>query len=221
MRNALQMLGLALTVTALVLSAAPSVAPAKTQPTCKRPKSKTVAENRVARVFTRPLGRGAGLELVGCWKNHGRAFSLTPDDELCATRRSFDLVRLRGRFAAFYAETRREAGCNDEGAISPSVHVFNLRTAQDSDIWIPARPAGDRLLLNARGAVAWPSWLPNNQVDVIYDAEDRDHEYGARVLRIADTGAIHPESLRLTSDGRLDWINDGMPRSRQLAPIAF
>lgn len=67
-------------------------------------------------------------------------------------------------------------------------------------IWIPARPAGDRLLLNARGAVAWPSWLPNNQVDVIYDAEDRDHEYGARVLRVADTGAIHPESLRLTSD---------------------
>lgn len=216
MRRELKTLVLALTLTAFAVAVVPAVAPAKTQPTCKRPGSKTVAENRVARVFTRPARRGNRLDLLGCWKSSGRAFSLTYPLDSCEGPISFDLVRLRGRFAAFYSEARSRAQCfTPERPIQRSVHIINLRNADSAGIFAPARPAGGRLLLDARGAVVWPDWLPNNQIQVLMEDHEREG-FSIATPYIVDSGPIHPESLRLTLGGRLDWINGATPRSMQL-----
>jgi hypothetical protein len=212
---------------ALIAIVPPPAASAKTRPTCERPGSKTVAENAVARLFTRPLPQG-GRDLLGCWKKRGRAGSLTALHEHCSLSGDLELVRLRGRFAAFYINrTDRylglSAGCRPSNKlVEHFVHVVDLRRSRNYIYEIDGRPAGGRLLLDARGGIAWPSWLPHNQVavrvidsDGIRSPNARPEELWGRVL---DLGAIHPESLKL-SRGELNWVNDGIGRSARLAGL--
>jgi hypothetical protein len=206
-----------LALLALMAVAAPTAAPAKgtPKPTCARKHSTTLAANAVARVFTRPGGDGYndGTDLLGCSKATGRVRSLffAFDDDYVSSA-DFGLVRLSGEFAAFYAQSYDiscKASC-DPGyePYHRSVNVVDLRTGAQAGARIAERPAGNRLLLDARGAIAWPRWLPANQVEI--RALDASGEH------VIDSGAIHPESLVLTRGGRLSWINEATPRTTLL-----
>jgi hypothetical protein len=212
------MFALALTLLALA-TAAPAAAPAKARkPTCSRTHSTTIAANTVARVFTRPASDGYadGTDLLGCWKKTGRVRGLyfAFDDEY-VTSAQFGLVRLRGAFAAFYAESYDiscKAAC--EPGYEPyhrSLNVVDLRRGGHAGVTVAERPAGNRLLLDARGAIAWPRWLPANQVEIrVLDAS------GERAI---DSGAIRPESISLSPGGRLSWVKDATPRATLLEHV--
>jgi hypothetical protein len=207
----------ALALTALAAAAATAAAPAKpaAKPTCQRAHSTTVAGNRLVRVFTRPGrdGSNEGTDLLGCWKTTGRVrpLAFAFDDGFVASAQ-FGLVRVRGRFAAFYSETY-DVGCKAEcpPGYEPThrhLTVVDVRLGSVRRVRIAEPPAGPRLLLDEHGAIAWPRWLPANQVEVrVLDAA------GERAL---DSGAIRPESLALTPRGRLSWDNAGTLRGARL-----
>lgn len=96
-------------------------------------------------------------------------------------------------------------------------------------LWrIPSRPAIGRLLLDARGAVAWPSWLLGNQIEIRVIDAIGSHTPGAGMFgRVIDSGAIRPESVRLTSEGELSWDKDdatgrsAVSKMTYLAPFRF
>ena len=215
---------LALALAALTTIALAPTASAKTKSSCERPGSRTVAENAVARLFTRPSRSPLGYrDLFGCWKKRGRARSLEIPHHPCWLRSDFDLLRLRGRFAALYIDRLdrgpgRPADCGSSRKIVEHfVHVVDLRQLLVRVYEIDGRPAGGRLLLDTRGAIAWPSWLPHNQVAVrVIDSEGtRNPDAGPEELwgRVLDSGAIHPESLEL-APGKLSWFNEDHSTSR-------
>ena len=208
------------TVTLVVLAAsvAPAVAaPAKRKPTCKRSLSRTVAENTQIRVFTRPDDNGGytpGTGLFGCSKRSGRVrpLALAFDDEYISSA-SFGLVRIRGRFVAFYTEhfdISCKAACPpDYESTRRFVNLVDVRRGTGFDVEVAARPAGNRLLVDAGGAIAWAQALPAaGLVEVrVSDAA------GERAL---DSGAIAPASVALTAGGLLSWTNAGAARAAQL-----
>jgi len=207
----------AIVLLALTTVAGPASAPATgtPKPTCSAKHSTTIAANAGARVFTRPSSDDytEGTDLLGCWKRTGRVRSLfyAFDDDYVSSA-DFGLVALRGGFAAFYAESY-DVSC--KAACDPgyepyhrSVNVVDLRTGANAGAKIDERPAGNRLLLDARGAIVWPRWLPANQVEI--RALDASGEHAI------DSGAIRPESLSLTPGGRLSWANDDTPRTALL-----
>lgn len=226
----LRMLMTAIALTAAAMTTMTAVAPtsasiatnagarakAKAKAACRRAKSRTVAANGLVRVFTRPGddGYNEGTDLLACWRKTGRARSLFfaySDDYV--TSEWFELVRLRGRFVAFYSESF-DIGCKADcppgyEATHRSVNVVDARFGTGWRTRLAERPAGNRLLLDARGAIAWPQWLPGNQIEV------RVRDGGGQ--RVVDSGAIHPESLALTPGGRLTWVNDATGHSMQLA----
>lgn len=213
--HTLRTFALAFALLALSASTAPGAVAAKAKPTCKRAHATAVAGNRDAVVFTRPTGDDytQGTSLYGCSRRTGRVHELAYafDDDYVSSA-AFGLVRLRGLFVAFYAESYDiscKAAC-DPGydPYRRSLHVIDLRTGAGAGARIAERPAGGRLLLDAHGAIAWPRWLPGNQVEVrVLDAA------GERAI---DSGAIRPESLTLSRNGRLTWVNDTTPRAAQL-----
>lgn len=89
------------------------------------------------------------------------------------------------------------------------MHVVDLRNESNNLCRIPSRPAIGRLLLEARGAVAWPSWLRGNQIEIRAVDAIGSHTPGAGLLgRVIDSGAIRPETVRLTPNGVLSWEKD-------------
>lgn len=214
----LRVAAVTLTSATAIFIAAPSavrtIAHAGTPSKCDRSGSRTIARNAEVRLFS---VRNDGFEgetfLVGCWRRSGRRHTLATalKPEVVNSYRAFDLVRLRGRFVAFRFVDVDDCryGCPDGDRSSQRVYSFDVRSGRCFHAPISERPAGNRLLLDARGAIAWPQWLEHNQIEVrVLDAS------GGRSL---DSGAIHPESLSLTRLGRLSWVNDTTPRNQQLA----
>jgi len=210
-------MALALTTFAGVVAApAPAAVKTKPKPTCKRSHSTTVAENRDARVFTRPGNDGGhteGTNLLACFRKTGRVRLLDYafDDDYVSSN-AFALVRLRGQFAAFFSESTDiscKASCPPgyEATIR-GLHLVDVRYGRGFSVKVAERPAGNRLLLDARGAMAWPRRLPANQVEVRVADAAGEHA--------VDSGAIRPESLTLTAGGRLWWVKDGTPHSALL-----
>lgn len=213
----LRTLAAALALVALTAAAAKPTTKATVKPTCKRSNSTTVAQNRLVRIFTRPDtedGYNEGSDLVGCWKKTGRVRLLAHefDDEYVSSS-EFGLVRIRGRFVAFYTESfdiSCKAACPpDHESTRRHLSVVDIRFGTGYSVKIAEPPVFNRLLLSQHGAIAWPRWLPGNQVEIrVVDAAG-DHA--------VDSGAIRPESLTMTPGGRLGWVKDGTPQSTILA----
>ncbi len=216
---------LSLVFMASAAAAVLSAASAKAKPRCPAA-SNIVAENRVARVFTRPFGYGdkRDVDLVGCWKGHGRTVSVMGPGEGCTSRGTFKFARLRGRFVAAYIEARTRSHCVGGGTLRSFVNVADLRSRAKASYEIPGRPAADRLLLNTKGMVVWPSWLSQNQVEVLvpygvelpWDAPNGPGGLFTNIVRAIGNGAIHPESVRLSSTGLVSWVNEGAPGAFQI-----
>jgi len=202
----------ALATAAVVPGSAQSLVASK-QSACKRPKSTTIAQNGEARVFSvRNESYEGETFLVGCRRKTGRQRTLASavKAEVFDSFRRFDLVRLRGRFVAFRLENVDDCryGCPEGTGSTQALRSIDLRSGRCSRTAVSDRPAGNRLLVDAGGALAWPRWLEHNQVEVrVLDGT------GERAL---DSGAIHPESLSLTRGGRLSWVIEGNSRSAQL-----
>lgn len=187
---------------------------ASTSSSCKRAKARTIAQNHVVRVFT-VLDHSSDDKqklLMACLKKTGRLRELAVaiEPEVINTYREFDLVRLRGRFVAFRLEDLPDCryGCSPGAdGVSQTLTSVDVRSGKCFAVTVAERPAGSRLLLDARGALAWPSSLPDNQLEV--------HALDAAGERVLDTGPIQPESLSLTRRGRLSWINNST-RTEQL-----
>jgi hypothetical protein len=205
-------------VAALVAAgAAPAQGATKPKPTCKRSNSTTVAQNSAVRVFTRPDrdGYAQGTDLLACWRRTGRVRELAYafDDDYVSSAQ-FALVRLRGGFVAFYTQTfdiSCKAACPpDWEATRRHLNVVDVRRGTGHDVRVAERPA--RLLLDGRGAIAWPRPLTAGAVEVrVVDGAGE---------RAVDSGAIAPRSLALTAGGRLSWLRDGVARSTLLQPFA-
>lgn len=200
----------------LVLAAAPSAQAAK-RPACARAGTTTVAENTLARVYTRPSSNQYYLSvLYGCLKktNRSRRLSASYDDDYVSSA-DFSLVQLTGRFVAYYHESYDiscKAACPpDWEATKRHLTLVDLRHGTRRVLPIPERPAGGILLADARGSLVWPNWLPGNRVEI------RVVDGGGE--RVVDSGAIHPESLKLTSSGWLSWVNDSVLRGVQLVKL--
>lgn len=206
----------ALALVALIAPATDAATP-EHKSTCKRSHSTTVAQNKLIRVFTRPGTDGAyteGTDLVGCWRKTGRTRLLAyAFDDDYVSRAEFGIVRIRGRFAAFYTESY-DISC--KAACDPTyepyrrhLNVVDVRLGSGFSVKIAERPAFNRLLLSEHGAIAWPQWLPANQIEVrVVDAAGE---------HAVDSGPIRPESLTMTPGGRLGWVRDGTPQSTVLA----
>ncbi len=190
----------ALLVALFVVVAAVALAPAASAgPSCRAKGSKTVHQNSLARVFTRPSPT-AGTQLVGCWKKTGRRRVLA-----AAGAR---LVRLAGRYAAFYSEASENCGphCASRNQTRQITRV-DLRDGGRVVTVVRMVPA--RLLLNGQGEMAWVQQPAAGAVELLaYDAK-HDH--------LVDDGAIVPASVRLEAGGRLHWANAGVSRSAQLS----
>lgn len=196
-----------LAVAAIALVALPAAASAKAKPTCERSGSKTVAVNSAARLFKRPRND----VLFGCWKKRGRAYSLTAAHRpACWIRGPAELVRLRGQYAAFFIGRSPEVpsgpGCGPRDPHEEYVHAVDLRYGVNNLYRVPSRPAEGRLMLDARGAVAWLSWLRGNQIEIrVIDAIGSFTPGLEHFGRLIDSGAIRPESVSLTEEGELSW----------------
>lgn len=212
-RTLVTMVALALLAAAAAPAAEAQAATAK--PTCKRAHSRTVAGNGLVRVFTRPGSDGSndGTDLLACWKRSGRVRGLAfAFDDNYVTSARFDLVRARGRFVAFYAESTDiscKAACPpDYEPTRRRLNVLDVRSGRGYRVALAEPPAAERLLLSADGAIAWPRWLAANQIEVrVVDGAGE---------RAVDGGAIHPESLSLTRGGLLGWVKDGVAHSLTL-----
>jgi len=173
-------------------------------PSCSATHAKIVHQNSLARVFARPSA-AAGTQLVGCWRKTGRRRVLAAGDGAQGGAR---LVRLAGRYAAFYDEASESCGrnCASRNQTRQITRV-DLRSGKRVVTVVRMVPA--RLLLNAHGEMAWVQQPAGDAVELLaYDAK-RDH--------LVDAGAIAPASVRLEAGGRLHWANAGVPRSAQLS----
>lgn len=204
---------------ATLATTASAGAATKPRPTCKRSNSTTIAQNSLVRIFTRPdpdAGYAEETDLLGCWKKTGRVRLLAYafDDEYVSSSR-FALVRIHGRFAAYYSESD-DVSCKTIcppgwEATRRHLNVADISTGAERSVKVDGHPASNRLLLDARGAIAWPRRIAGDAVEVrVLDAA------GGRAL---DTGAIAPRSLTLSARGRLRWVNGTTPRMALLAPF--
>ena len=139
-------LALALTLGGTLIAPAAASAAAS----CNRQGSATVAENRLARVYSTQAG-----DLVGCLRSTGKKVVLLKGTDDIYYNGEFSLVQLAGRYVGFYAEvtdTSCKAACPpDYDAVSETVRVADLRARTSRSI--PAI-AGE-LAINSSGMIAW------------------------------------------------------------------
>ena len=180
---------------------------------CTRANATTIADNALARLYTRRSSQQYYSEvLYGCLKktDRSRRIASNYDDDYVSSS-GYGLERLTGAFVSYYYESYDvscKAACPpDHETTKRSLRLVDLRSGSERVVRVAQRPAGG-ILLAARGALAWPSWLPGNQIEIL--VSDGGGE------RAVDSGAIHPESLALTPGGLLSWRNEDTPRNAQL-----
>ena len=187
-------------------------APAEGRSKCRAAGSKTVAANRLVRVFQRPRRDDETTRLYGCLKRTGRrAFLDASFDDEYVSSSFYANVRLRGYVVGWYHESF-DVSC--KGDCPPGYQptrrrllVRDLRRRSGRSIPVDAPPAAGAFLVSSFGAVAWARWLEHNQVEI------RAHDAGGE--RVLDSGSIHPESLALVG-ATVSWSKDGVRRSAQL-----
>jgi hypothetical protein len=200
-------------VTFAVAAVLPAAADAKRRPSCERAGSRTVAQNRLARVFEVKIQDGA--RLYGCLRSSGRRVALeTAYDDFYTTSYGYSRVRLAGRYVAWLYEITDvscKADCPpwyDTHREHLSVYDLRRRTRRqvDGDL------LGEALVLAPSGGIAWASRGTGGSGIEIH-ASDRA---GDRVL---DSGDIPPESLRAECSMEcsvISWLKDGEERFARL-----
>jgi hypothetical protein len=196
-----------------LVAALPATAPAATKErSCAAKGSKTVAKNRLARVYTRPGRRGTDQvgRLYGCLRSTGRPLRLdTALDDEYVTAQAYNAVKLNGRFVA-WQRSSYDASCKADcppgyETTKVSLRVANLRTRRKRAVE-GNLGEGTALVVTRTGAIAWIQ--PGSPVSV--RAADAD---GSRVLYAGDDIDGASLSLRGSTVG---WIAGGTPMSAEL-----
>jgi hypothetical protein len=207
-------------VVATVFAGVAAMPAAAKKPTCKRPGTSTVVQNRDVRVFTRTPPTPSNFKttiLYGCRKRtgHSRRLAKRFDDGIFDSE-DFGLVRVRGNSVALYHklfDVSCKADCPPGfEATTRFLKLVDLRLKTARVVKIDSRPAESRLLIDKHGDMVWPRWLAFNQIEV--RALDATGEH------VVDSGPIHPESLGLSAAGQLRWTKDGVGKTVALKPTS-
>jgi hypothetical protein len=184
-----------------VLAIAPA---ADAKRSCGLKGSKTVVENRYARVYTLP-GKGADevKRLYGCHRGLGRRVLLDvhTDDNYVASEEYFE-VGLNGRMVV-WEHVSTDVSCKGDcpstyDSVVERVLVADLRSRRERAY--TGNPLVDTLFVTRAGT---PAWLQR--------AGDAFEVHAAR--SVLDTGAIDSLSLH----GRvLSWLNAGVAKTATL-----
>src|SRR3954452_5675676 len=120
-------------ILALPLAAAPAESPAASKRTCVMKGSKTVVQNRYARVFTRPSRGGDEVErLYGCLHSVNRRVWLdTSSDDGYVTSEEFADVTLKGRRFVTWRHVSTDLSCK---SYSPRGYQPTTQTTRTADL---------------------------------------------------------------------------------------
>ena len=161
-------------------------------PSCKRPKSRTIAQNRFVRVFQ--VKRGGARKLYACRRSTGRSEALdeiSGDDTFGS---SYANVRLAGVYVAWESVAVSDEGCRaacpgggSDGSVT-NVEIYDARHARQRTV--AAEPLGKALVLSRRGGVAWAQHSGAGSVEIRASVRRGDD-------RVLDRGNIDPRSLAI------------------------
>jgi hypothetical protein len=203
-------LALAVFAVALVV-AAPAGASAKRRAACKPPHSRTVVQNRLARVYEVDVSKGTNL--YGCRRSTGKRILLDyAFDDGYVTSGDYGNVRLSGLSVAWsssFTDISCKAACPPGyNGTSYSIGAADLRRRKS---WsVPGgKPIGSALVVSRAGGVAWAS-----QRDAASPVEIHA-SLGAGDDRVLDSGNIDPASLAIEIT-IISWMHDGVERFARL-----
>lgn len=200
----------AVALLALLPAGSAQAAPSKAK-RCTPKGTKTVAENKYARVFTAE-GQGPSEDefvyrrLYGCMYSTGRRalLSVAYDDDY-VTAGNFSNVRLNGRFVGWEYEAFEgscKAGCPpDYNPLSWSVNSVDLRRPDDERGLNPRSDVTD-LVVTRTGDLGW---IEAGRVRAFVGGDVRE----------LDPGPVRGDSLELTGY-TASWDHAGKARSAEL-----
>ncbi len=217
MHASLRLTTLAFALIAALVTAAPAQAATagdakkrKRAPTCKRKGSKTVRQNRDARVFQKDAG-AERTRLYGCLKRRGKSIRLAEAyDDGYVTSTSYREVRLAGRFVA-WEDVSTDISCKADcppgyNPDTTTIQVYDLARRRERSF--SGTVLNESLVLTRRGSVAWLQRTSPGTVVEVHIAE-------GSTTRMLDRGNVDPDSLRVNG-GTLFWMKDG---AQQSSPI--
>lgn len=143
----------------LALIPAGSASAGSSTPSCSVKSSRTVVQNRFARVYTRASRREDEIRrLYSCWRRTGRKFLLdTSSDDGLSTSVAFSQVKLNRRFVAWQhvvTDFSCRAACPpDYDPTSEMIGVADARSRQKTGV--PGNARAGSLAVNSRGTVTW------------------------------------------------------------------
>jgi hypothetical protein len=189
---------------------APLAQAAERAPSCKRAHSKTVAKNRLVRVYT--VRRSGATALYACRRSTGRRVRLASafDDDLYTTA-TFNSVRLKGYYVA-WASSFTDVSCKADcppgyQPLTESIRIYNVRRRRSRAV--AGYPFSRALVLSKRGAVAWASRSgATGPVEIRASVRAGDN-------RALDSGNIDPKSLAIEIT-IISWTRDGLERFARL-----
>jgi hypothetical protein len=191
--------------------ARPAVAAQSTK--CDARAGRTIASNRLVRVFTREKryhGRLQSLSTYACYRPSGRLASFG-DAESGKDGASIRLLTLAGRYVGYVLDTGfvRTVVTDDvaSGKMVPrDSAAYGQRNSDEQ------APAVESLVLTAHGSVAWIS-APG----ALGDGYEIHLAPAAAPVAIASSGPdIAPQSLALAASGVVYWTQGGGVRSAPL-----
>lgn len=195
---------------AIAAISAPVAQAAERRPTCQRAHSKTVAQNRVVRVYK--IRRSGVTALYACRRSTGRRVRLARafDDDV-TTSATFKSVRLSGYYVA-WASTFTDVSCKAQcppgyEPTTRSIKLYNVRRRRSRTV--AGYPLSRALVLSHRGGVAWASQSdPTRPVEIRASVRRGDN-------RLIDRGNIPPRSLAIDIT-IISWMRDGVERFARL-----
>lgn len=180
---------------ALAAAAAPDGASAASS--CSAKGSRTLAENRVARIY-----EDVDYDVFACSKVTGENVRIAFDPEDVAT-----LITLRGHFVAYGWES-----CEPPGPEAGCVQSFYVRDVRRKKPVFAGGGEPDAVVLRANGSVAWS--------ETVLDEDDRDvgeiHRHTRSGTTRLDRGPrVDTGSLKLVRN-KLSWLNNDKRRRATL-----
>ncbi len=197
---------------ALLVAAAwvPAADAARRGPSCKRPRSSAIAQNRLVRVYE--VRDTEGTTLHGCRRSTGRRVLLdTAFDDEYVSSSSYGNVRLAGTFVA-WTSTATDVSCKascppNYNPTRRAIRVYDMRRRRSRSV--DGYPLGAALVLSRLGAVAWASQGAGGRAVDIHASIRRGDD------RVIDGGNIDARSLAIEIS-IISWKRDGVERFYRL-----
>jgi hypothetical protein len=191
----------------LTLAPAGSANAAASPARCTHKGSKTVTQNRYARLYTYEDEVTGELVLYACWRATGKRIFLDAQIDDPSEGEYFGKVRMNGAWVVWAHQSidgTCKADCPPDRPIAHfAVRLRDLRARRTRDI---GGPHAGPILVTRTGVAAWLA--PAGPVYELRTVNRSDS-------RVLDSGDIAPASLRLRGY-ELSWLNAGQPMTASL-----